>query len=215
MYNINQHTEESFSVLGMPFFKYKLEGFESHQENLIDLCYEYCKNALTPEDEIKLLDLEKHPNLITPEEEIIRKTSVRSSMLGLHTKDIFEGDWKKTPSGTWFADMVYSKLEGLSFVNEIVTLSNSWFMLNTTNSWNLPHVHPDSYISGVLYVKATPSDKIGNLYVIKDTSTAEYVPVEGELLLFHSSLLHMVGPNQTNEERIVISFNTSIKGLKS
>ena len=86
-----------------------------------------------------------------------------------------------------------------------------------------PHFHPNSYLSGVLYISCLPNDyinfSIANLYkpmefpikksTLWNTKIIPIKVIEGDLILFPSSLAHDVALNKTkNKERISLSFNT-------
>jgi uncharacterized protein (TIGR02466 family) len=105
-----------------------------------------------------------------------------------------------------------------------VKLKNFWFNVNGLSSFNRPHVHLYSTISGVFYVSVPKNS--GNivfqkpgisdmLYPVKNVKhynqyTSEvysYVPEENLCLLFPSDVIHYVEPNINKKERISISFN--------
>ncbi|UNH61161.1 putative 2OG-Fe(II) oxygenase [Synechococcus phage S-SZBM1] len=122
-----------------------------------------------------------------------------------------------------------------TFESQVTTLefANVWVNINNNGGYNEIHTHPGSLMSGAFYVK-TPSEDAGDpgricfhrnameAYVIhslglaEDLSTAEtphtyatwtYPPKEGRLILFPSWIPHGVRENETNEDRISISFN--------
>ena len=110
-------------------------------------------------------------------------------------------------------------------------IENWWININSRNSTNGLHVHPLSYISGVYYVKSDPElhgpicfdsplkvksamysgaivpndDQEANFFT---ASAWKYNPDPGKLLLFPSWLEHSVGPSQTDDIRVSISFNS-------
>lgn len=105
-------------------------------------------------------------------------------------------------------------------------ITQSWMNLTGQKGWHHQHSHPNSYVSGVFYTNANKAtDKITfynpknnqfsilpktyNLYNSKSWS----IPVEtGDLLLFPSSLMHMVETVETDSVRTSIAFNTFFKG---
>lgn len=105
-------------------------------------------------------------------------------------------------------------------------ITQSWINATGKGGWHHQHSHPNSYVSGVLYTNANKAtDKITfynpktspfaitpkayNLYNSKSWS----IPVQtGDLLLFPSTLVHMVETVETNSVRTSISFNTFFKG---
>lgn len=105
--------------------------------------------------------------------------------------------------------------------NVKLRITQSWLNYSKPGEWHHKHSHANSFVSGVLYMKAAKnSDRIYfhknsysqitlptenfNLY----NSDSWWLPVEtGSLMLFPSSLTHSVEPVQ-GEERISLAFNT-------
>ena len=100
-------------------------------------------------------------------------------------------------------------------------LTQSWLNYTKHGEFHHKHAHPNSFISGVLYIKATQDkDKI---YFYKDGYQQLKLPTEnfnvynsdswwfevkaGDLLLFPSNLTHMVETVQ-GDERVSLAFNT-------
>lgn len=102
-------------------------------------------------------------------------------------------------------------------------LTNSWSHIQTKGSYIVEHTHPNSRISGVLYLN---TDKDSNNLTFKNPNpystienpvkqtdfnygTATYPAENGRLILFPSWLVHGSNyqENKTNK-RIVISFNS-------
>jgi uncharacterized protein (TIGR02466 family) len=119
------------------------------------------------------------------------------------------------------------------YVNNVISPSNnveiyiteSWINYTTNNQYHHQHNHPNSFLSGVFYFNCLEKDSITFFKKDKgffDIETNKYnlynsnswiIPVnKGELLLFPSSLEHLVEKNNTNDKRISLSFNTFIKG---
>jgi len=101
-------------------------------------------------------------------------------------------------------------------------LTQSWLNYTKPGEWHHKHSHPNSFISGVLYMKAARErDKI---YFYKDGYQQIKLPTEnwnlhnsdswwfsvesGQLILFPSGLTHMVETVQGDDTRISLSFNT-------
>jgi len=97
----------------------------------------------------------------------------------------------------------------------------SWPNINRRGDYHPPHNHAWCYLSGTYYVKMA-GDGGGAISFYDPRSTVnmlvpagagagghEYTvtPGPGTLLLWHSSLNHLVHPNQSVETRISISFN--------
>ena len=110
--------------------------------------------------------------------------------------------------------------------NIIPYITQSWLNYTETNQYHHKHNHFNSLVSGVLYINSDENyDKI-NFYKdsyqsikpnIKENnlfnSEAWWFPVKtGDIILFPSSLLHMVSIKQGDNTRISLAFNVFIKG---
>lgn len=100
---------------------------------------------------------------------------------------------------------------------------NIWLNINRPGSYNLLHNHADAVLSGVYYVEAHPQQ--GNIifqrsdnaeyhlpqFPEKETyftcTQATYAAKTGGLYIFPGWLKHSVQGNQSNTDRISISFN--------
>ena len=100
-------------------------------------------------------------------------------------------------------------------------LTQSWMNYTKSGQYHHKHSHPNSFVSGVLYLKAARDrDKI---YFYKDGYQQLKIPTNnynlynsdswwfevgaGDLMLFPSSLTHMVETVQ-GDERVSLAFNT-------
>ena len=102
-----------------------------------------------------------------------------------------------------------------------------WTNINGSGDFNLKHNHPRSDLSGVFWIK-TPKDSGSIVFHSPDLfnrfqeldcyeddfcynsncyMTHNFVPHEGRILIFPSSLEHHVEENKSNEDRISYSFN--------
>lgn len=100
-------------------------------------------------------------------------------------------------------------------------VTQSWLNYSKPGEWHHKHAHPNSFISGVLYMKAAKEQD--RIYFYRDgyqqlklttnnwnlyNSESWWLSVEtGSLMLFPSSLTHSVATVQ-EEERISLAFNT-------
>ena len=106
-----------------------------------------------------------------------------------------------------------------------------WINLNYPGSYNIKHNHPNSDLSGVFWLKAG-ADNMGELILGDPFSYSRFqegvcysidyqqrhglcksyniTPQEGELVIFPSNLEHSVDINNSNEERISVSFNLKL-----
>lgn len=119
-------------------------------------------------------------------------------------------------------------ISALSFYNLDFKLTNMWININKRGDYNISHCHPDSIMSGVLWIKC-PQDcgslvfNSPNVFLeskllssidknIKDRvnyhdSFVFNEPSEGRMILFPSHLYHHVESNESEDDRISIAFN--------
>ena len=104
-----------------------------------------------------------------------------------------------------------------------ININNMWAIINTGGAANLRHQHGNSTISGAYYVRAPKScgdivfydPRPAPVYSHPNVKAPNFLnaqvngisPKEGALVLFPSFLDHSVNENESNEERLVISFN--------
>lgn len=103
-------------------------------------------------------------------------------------------------------------------------LGNIWININSPGSYNLTHTHPGAMISGVYYVKV-PKNSGGILfdnnlaassllYKFCDNNVTDtnykIDPADGKMILFNSYLPHYVEQNNSDQDRISISFNVVV-----
>ena len=193
-------------IYGVPIFKFDLANFELHRQELIDKA-------------TYLLNANKYQN--------------KSNMGGFHSGDIGELDWNSFDAGNWLMNNIQSSIKQASVelkYSTVPRMTNSWYVINRAKSseWNLPHTHPNSILSRAFYVQCSESttdsgtfigipnnssvDSLSEHYTDKIRWPGQLIfcpPVEGQLILFPSSLIHMVSPHMADIDRIMISFNTT------
>ena len=120
-----------------------------------------------------------------------------------------------------YVKAIYAPKESVS-----LRVTQSWLNYTKPGEFHHKHAHPNSFVSGVLYMKAAKErDRIyfyrGGYEQIKLTTdnwnlyNSEswwFEVATGELILFPSSLTHMVETVQ-GDERISLAFNTFPVGL--
>lgn len=105
-------------------------------------------------------------------------------------------------------------------------ITQSWVNFTKTGEYHHIHNHPNSFISGVLYLDVTENED--KIFFYKDSIAAiKVIPKEwnvhnaenccfevknGDLILFPSSLKHMVQTTTTQKTRVSLSFNTFLRG---
>jgi hypothetical protein len=118
----------------------------------------------------------------------------------------------------------------LNILGEKATLkvTQSWINVNPPKTNHHPHTHPNSILSGVLYIQT--NDKCGNINIHRphlynriirnkienyneyNFERVWFTPNPCELLIFPSFLQHNVEENMSDIDRISISFNTFYRG---
>ena len=105
-------------------------------------------------------------------------------------------------------------------------ITQSWSNYTSVGRFHHKHKHPNSIVSGVLYVNA--SEELDKIYFYSDkepmldittdnwnlwNSMSWWLPVAtNNLILFPSTLTHKVEPVINIKERVSISFNTFVIG---
>jgi uncharacterized protein (TIGR02466 family) len=105
-------------------------------------------------------------------------------------------------------------------------ITQSWLNYTETNQYHHKHAHPNSLVSGVFYINCNEEhDKIKffneNYKTIKleikdwnmwNSESWWFSLKTGDIILFPSSLIHMVETKQGDNTRISLAFNVFIKG---
>jgi uncharacterized protein (TIGR02466 family) len=105
-------------------------------------------------------------------------------------------------------------------------ITQSWLNYTETNQYHHKHAHPNSLVSGVFYINS--NDKFDKIKFFKEdyktikpeikqwnlwNSETWWFPVNtGDIILFPSSLTHMVETKEGTNTRISLAFNVFIKG---
>ena len=124
-----------------------------------------------------------------------------------------------------FADLVTSiyknsnlflKTLGYEFLIDKVKITNMWAVYYNVGEFIYPHVHPDSLLSGVYYVKGSGDitfiDKLDSM-TRNDTTSEVYKPLQqfscdtDTMLIWKSDILHATQP--ATDVKVAISFNLS------
>jgi uncharacterized protein (TIGR02466 family) len=112
----------------------------------------------------------------------------------------------------------YATELGYEDLNDL-TIKNMWVNYSKKGSYIFPHIHPDSFISGVFYIDCTTADNItffdnpqhitGKRPDSYNEYNYEYMNITcnpGRLLLFGGNMLHGTH-SQQSDEKIAVSFN--------
>ena len=108
---------------------------------------------------------------------------------------------------------------------------DAWININKPGDYNIKHHHPTCDLSGVVWLKVPQNSGVITFenpvefqtYNLIQSHTEEYKesnnfchtwffkPIEGRMIVFPSHLLHDVGENKSNEDRISVSFNIRLQ----
>ena len=190
-----------FTYFPHPIFQYKLDNYENHNKEYSQYIY----------------DLQKEDS----------KGQKLSNINGWHSP-FFDLSSRETVGykflmkiQPYIADVF--KSYGWVFNPQKVKCSGMWAIINKKGNFNTEHIHPNSNLSGAYYVSAPKN--CGKFKVVNPHSisrdkfpprenpnelnrlVAEHEIEDGDLLIFPSYLPHSVLPNQSDDDRIVISFN--------
>jgi uncharacterized protein (TIGR02466 family) len=168
-------------------------------------------------------------------------TSLELKFVDKNKKDFYKNDGNITSNNNYilnekpFANIKKElDLRVQDYFNKIISPANnitpyitqSWLNYTETNQYHHKHAHPNSLVSGVFYINCHEEhDKIkffnDNYKTIKLevkdwnlwNSESWWFPVKtGDIILFPSSLTHMVETKQGDNTRISLAFNVFIKG---
>jgi uncharacterized protein (TIGR02466 family) len=102
-------------------------------------------------------------------------------------------------------------------------IANAWININKKSDSNAPHLHPNSILSGCVYIQS--DDKAGNIKIHRNAMEAYYYntyinsdnqysyehiyykPIEHTAIVFPSYLMHSVEPSNSEQDRISIAYN--------
>ena len=197
---------EILKFFAEPIFRYRLDNFKDINKELVKYIYQ-----LKEEDQKKNITLSNRGGWHSPNFKLAQKDSIQNKfaieMQKYILKTCVDLGWKTE--------------------NKQIRITNMWSIINKKNDFNVIHTHPNSFLSAAYYVRAP---KNCGLFQIESLNTAkkywypeiknenelnksisEIAIEEGELLIFPGYLPHKVSKNESNEDRIVVSFNVDIR----
>ena len=173
-------------------------------------------------------DLEKDYDLVNKLYDLKEKDSVgspKSNVKGWHSKEdlYLQDDFKQITQDIMF--QAQQCFDALSVEKKYgPEMTGLWAMINPPGARNTVHTHPLNFLSGVYYLKVPKNS--GNLVFIEPRPQAEvfdppkkpdvsvhfahsvqWEAKENNLIFFPSWLQHEVQQNNSNEDRIILSFN--------
>ena len=128
-------------------------------------------------------------------------------------------------------DFIYESLNkftvGIWKTKQKLIITQSWCNKNLSNTEHPVHHHANSLVSGVFYFKqdiTMPPIQFSRVdrqslmpkteeYNIFNSQQIMFPMVDGELILFPSNIWHAVLPNESEDTRYSMSFNTFAKEL--
>ena len=196
---------EILKLFPEPIFKYKVDRFEDLNQELTKYIY----------------------NLQSEDIEGIK----RSNKGGWHSQNFKLTDRNSIQYkfGLKMQEYILNAFQnfGWKIENKNIRITEMWAIINKKNDFNVLHTHPNCYLSSAYYVKTSENCgkfEIENPNIAKRHSFPEIAKKneinldvasidvsEGDLLLFPSYLPHKVGKNESDGDRIVISFNVDAR----
>ena len=188
-----------------PIFKYKFEDYESFNKDLKTYIYELQKEGSSGQ--------------------------IKSNRGGWHSPNFKLADnnsiqFKFAIELHKYILKTFQTL-GWKTENKNISINAMWAIINKKNDFNVVHTHPNSYLSAAYYVSAPKNCgkfQVESLNIAKrhsypeilknnelNTHVAGLEVNEGDLLIFPGYLPHKVAMNESEQDRIVISFNVGVK----
>jgi len=188
-----------------PIFKYKFEDYESFNKDLKTYIYELQKEGSSGQ--------------------------IKSNRGGWHSPNFKLADnnsiqFKFAIEIQKYILKTFQTL-GWKTENKNISINAMWAIINKKNDFNVVHTHPNSYLSAAYYVSAPKNCgkfQVESLNIAKrhsypeilknnelNTHVAGLEVNEGDLLIFPGYLPHKVAMNESEQDRIVISFNVGVK----
>tara|TARA_S200000501_G_C20670914_1_gene676290 strand:- start:266 stop:874 length:609 start_codon:yes stop_codon:yes gene_type:complete len=191
-------------LFSQPLFKYQIENYEELNKNLLKFIYELKKNDTAGVKKSNINGWHSKPFNLDDENELPKKFL---NQINVNIKDVFH-------QYGWVFDI------------DKVKCTSMWAIINKKGNFNIEHTHPNNHLSAAYYVKA-PNNcgnfKASNPNILnrniqpKSSKGTEFnsnsisVKInEGDLLIFPAYLPHSVEENESDEDRVIVSFNLDI-----
>ena len=111
-------------------------------------------------------------------------------------------------------DIFKEELEALADTFECsVEVCTSWFEKASTSKFHQVHNHGSQGFSAVCFIQFDPKHHTPTIFLnpnLADVETCNIIPPgirEGSIIFFPSYVLHYTAPNQSDVDRIILSFN--------
>ena len=196
--------EQILKLFPQPVFKYKIDNFEKINKELLEFIYkEFEKDKLG-----------------------VKKSNIN----GWHSKTFDLHDQNGVPKKFLDHLDIYIKNVfknyGWVYNSEKVKCTSMWSIINKRGNFNVEHSHSNNYLSAAYYVKAPKNCgnfKASNPNIINrnffpkskqanelNAKMATIKVEEGDLLIFPAYLPHSVEENESDHDRVLISFNIDL-----
>ena len=134
--------------------------------------------------------------------------NVLTNMGGWQSQSIYED--------TLITDSLYKVFKHRNHFTSELKIINHWININGPGSWNALHEHPQCDLAGVFYIDVPENSgqiMFENLPYRNQNIQKFIKPVKGLILLFPAHARHAVLPNESNEDRISVSFNINLTSV--
>ena len=184
-----------------PVFKYKVDDYKNLNKELIEYIYKLYENDTEGIERSNRGGWHSKNFRLTEENSIQNKFAIKAQEYILDTFN--QMGWKTE--------------------DQKIRIREMWSIINKKNDFNVIHTHPNSYLSAAYYVKApkncgrfqVENPNIAKRHSFPDIKSKNELNHdvagieidEGDLLIFPGYLPHKVGKNNSDEDRVVISFN--------
>ena len=184
-----------------PVFKYKVDDYKNLNKELIEYIYKLYENDAEGIERSNRGGWHSKNFRLTEENSIQNKFAIKAQEYILDTFN--QMGWKTE--------------------DQKIRIREMWSIINKKNDFNVIHTHPNSYLSAAYYVKApkncgrfqVENPNIAKRHSFPDIKSKNELNHdvagieidEGDLLIFPGYLPHKVGKNNSDEDRVVISFN--------
>ena len=123
------------------------------------------------------------------------------------------------------SEYVYETIKASEDIDFVIT--QSWATYTDNGEYHHPHRHPNSYLSGILYINTSETDSITlynpfvnqiqiipNDYNIFNSKSWSLPTATGDIIIFPSHIDHMVQTREVSEEtRVSLPFNLMPRGV--
>lgn len=166
------------------FFKFKVNNFELHKKNLIDLILKLPKNSITMEPDKSTISNTDF-NLIK---------EIKNGYILYFINNIFRD----------YVKFLCNKLNCKK-----IELDNIWFQIYEQGDSHGYHIHPGCNFTNIFFL-SLPNKNIKTQIKLPNGDELKNEASEGEIISFPAYYHHKSPKNEYEEPKIIIAFNTNI-----